>query len=80
MPFARRQRVDLYLSAAGGAQCLSAARHKIFSSATAAARRPEAPYPNFTLSVQYIFTVLLSISLPFTLLFNRQTEASIGQI
>jgi hypothetical protein len=34
-------------------------RRKIFSDAPAAARRPEIPYLNLTLSVQYIFTILL---------------------
>jgi hypothetical protein len=34
-------------------------RRKIFSVAPAAARRPETSDPNFTLQVQYIFTILL---------------------
>jgi hypothetical protein len=45
----------------GGAPFNFSRRHKIFSGAPAAARPLETPDPNFTLSVQYIFTFTIEI-------------------
>jgi hypothetical protein len=57
MPFARRRRVDLYLSAAAR-RLISVGGRKIFSGAPAAARRPETPDPISHFLFSIFFTVL----------------------
>jgi hypothetical protein len=52
-------RRPLFIGGGGAPFNFCRRRRKIFSGAPAAARRPETPDPNFTLSVQYIFTILL---------------------
>jgi hypothetical protein len=67
MPFARRRRVDLYLSAAAARRLISVGGGARFS----AARRPETPDPisHFLFS---IFLQFYQYKSAFYLLFNRQ--------